>query len=209
MNGRKLLDALGNIDEKYLGNEELLEKTGPKKTRKSRWKLGLAAGLAAALLALVILLLANAAPSRLALTVYAMGTDGSLTERPMPESLSLPVSLIEADDGTAGFLFSVPVDDPAATVGILPVGDASFDSGAVKTITSTSLAPGRAYYFLVGRAASEIQEATICHRKSASNIFLIHVTIEKTEDGYLAKWEEVQKLGQEALEMPAAETDQA
>lgn len=203
MNVERLLDALGNIDERFLVENTQAEWMPPRKDPKRR-KLPLFAGLAAVLLAIALIFLLRPAPSRLTLTVYAMDAQGDLVEHPLAENQSLPVSLITADDGTAGFLFSVPVDDPAATVSILPIDGIPLSSHAVKALTDKSLAPGKAYFFLVGRSADKIQEATFCHRKSESNIFQIHVRIEKTKDGYLAKWKELEKLDEAALAAPAA-----
>ena len=106
MNVERLLDALGNIDERFLVENTQAEWMPPRKDPKRR-KLPLFAGLAAVLLAIALIFLLRPAPSRLTLTVYAMNAQGDLVEHPLAENQSLPVSLITADDGTAGFLFSV------------------------------------------------------------------------------------------------------
>lgn len=195
MNAERIMDALGNIDDRYIANPFPQKKAVSVLAARKKRRFALLALLAAALLGCAAFFLANTPPS-LTLAVYAMDETGTVAERLMPERSPLPVSLITADDGTKGFLFSLPMEDASTTVGILAVDGTLLESMAVKTITRMTLAPGRTYYFLVGNELETIQEASFFHRQSADHLFRIHVTIERTENGFLARWESAtQPLG--------------
>ena len=186
MKAEKIMNALGNIDEKYL------EESG-RARNQPKHRLSICAALAAACIGIFFLFLANANREGLVLTAYALEGGSLSSEQRMQAGERLPVTVLEADDGTFGFLFSVDGEDASTIVEVLLTGGATLESHAVKRMTDIhDLAPGRTYYYIAGTTEAEMQEVTLYHYQTASKTaHHIRVRIEKEGGKYFAQWDEM------------------
>ena len=126
-------------------------------------------------------------------TAYAM-EDGSLLQaQRMQAGERFPVTVMEAEDGSFGFLFSVDGEDDSAIVGVLPTGGATLECQAVKLMTDIcDLTPGRVYYYIAGTFEAEMQEVTLYHYQTVSQkAHHVRVCITKDDGKYFAEWNEI------------------
>ena len=193
MKAEKIMNALGNIDEKYLEESAPEETVRFRNSPKNRRPLFLYAALAAACIGVFFLFLANANRGGLILTAYALEGGSLSSEQQMQAGERRPVTVLEADDGTFGFLFSVDGEDASTIVGVLLTGGATLESHAVKRMTDIhDLTPGRVYYYIAGTSEKDMQEVTLYHYQTVSKKARhIRVRIEKEGGKYFAQWDEM------------------
>lgn len=189
----RIIDSIGNIDADMIENVAALRQ---QKQRKSTWHRWCAIAACFLLIAAIALPLFSGKDtvSPFVIKAYATAPDGSILEQEMAEGVSFPVTVITADDGTSGFLFSIGETDSKqpASVSILTAGeygDASISH--IMEFAGLELMQGRSYVFFVGDL-SAFGNLTIVHRNEDGTV-RAEVTISITEgaDGYTARLEKL------------------
>jgi len=198
MNADKMMDAIGGISNKHI--EEFAVIKPVKQDRFNRlisMNRKLIYQLSACLVVIAIVLGVgipairnNRINSSLNMSVYALSDDGTVTEQKMTESIQLPVSFLETNDGLTGILFSVnsAYKQDSAKIAIYGTGDYEEKTAELIEIVGVNLKPDKLYFFVIGQSIEELENVSFSYfDEETGSKFEIVVQVTKSYDGYYAE----------------------
>lgn len=188
MNTNTFSDAMGEINEKYI-NEVFNFK---KRSRKSYWiKWGAVAACLCLILSGIFPLFNQPGGSPFVLTAYAVETDNTISSVEMKEGENIPVSFFEANNGLKGFVFSHRATNSQNHVSfsIMTDGSQTTIGQQIEAINGLELSKENTYVFYIpAQDQPSPYSVPLTIEDGASNsIALLNVEIEATEDGYIAR----------------------
>lgn len=192
MNTEKFSAAMSEISDKYV-TEAI---TYQRKAKRRSWKKLIAAA------ACVCIVLAGLFPlfnqpgvSPFVLTAYALESDNTVSAAVMQEGEKIPVTMFEADNGLWGLIFSHEVENPTDYVSfsIMTAGEQGTIDQHIEAINGLELDNKLNYVFFIppqGETGPFSLPLDI-YDESTNQIAMLHVVIEQSEDGYIARVDEV------------------
>lgn len=201
MNGEIIMSAIGGISDKYVEEYSVVKPIQKDKInilfirRRLIFKL-------CGILTIIAIAIGIWLPSMnnggnlppLVLTAYALSDDGTVVEQSITDSVHVPVSLLETEDGLKGFLFSVDQnnDNDYVTLAIFNAGDYQQRTAELVDLAGIHLEPGKGYFFFVGNSIDELQNISFFYSDAESgSTYEIAVQISENEGCYMAELKEL------------------
>lgn len=193
MTTKTFSQALGEIGDKYI--TEANEYVAVSKKFRWNWK-AVAACVAVAILffgAIPFLHNNTNAPigSPFVLTAYAVDVDNTISAVEMKEGENIPVSFFEANNGLKGFVFSHRATNSQNHVSfsIMTDGSQATIGQQIEAINGLELSKDNIYVFYIPAQdqPSPYSVPLTIEDEASNSIALLNVVGEKTEDGYIAR----------------------
>lgn len=192
MTTKKFSEAMNELEDRYV-TEAITYQRSKKKRNWFKW-------VAAA--ACICLVLAGLFPlfhqpgvSPFVLTAYALESDNTVSAAVMLEGENIPVTMFEADNGVWGFVFSHEEENPTdyVSISIMTVGQQVTIDEQIEAINGIELDNTLNYVFFIPPQdeAGPFSLPLTMEDERTNQIAMLHVVIEQSEGGYVARIDEV------------------
>lgn len=194
MKTKTFSNALGEIGDKYI--TEANEYTAEKKMHRWNWRTIAAYVAVIALIAGAIPFLNNGpAVSPFVLTAYALENDNTVSAAVMMEGENIPVTMFESNNGVWGFVFSHEAENPTdyVSISIMTAGQQVTVDEQITAINGLELDNEQIYTFFIPPQdeTGPFNLPFTMEDESTNQIAMLHVVIEQSEGGYVARVDEV------------------
>lgn len=192
MTTKKFSEAMSELEDKYV-TEAITYQRSKKKRNWFKW---------VATAACICLVLAGLFPlfnqpgvSPFVLTAYALESDNTVSAAVMMEGENIPVTMFEADNGVWGFVFSHEAENPTdyVSISIMTAGQQVTIDEQITAINGLELDNEQIYTFFIPPQdeAGPFNLPFTMEDESTNQIAMLHVVIEQSEGGYVARVDEV------------------
>lgn len=192
MTTKKFSEAMSELEDKYI-TEAITYQRSKKKRNWFKWVAAVAC--ICLVLAGLFPLLHQPSVSPFVLTAYALESDNTVSTAVMMEGENIPVTMFEADNGVWGFVFSHEAENPTdyVSISIMTAGQQVTIDEQITAINGLELDNEQIYTFFIPPQdeTGPFSLPFTMEDESTNQIAMLHVVIEQSEGGYVARVDEV------------------
>lgn len=200
MNPEKMMDAISEISDKYIEKYAVVEPVKHDRLNhiviQRKWFYRLCACLAAVIAIAVCIgipIRNNTFPQHpFILTAYALDNNNTVIAQDMKVSIQIPITPLEVDDGSKGFLFSIDCASDSPVLTAVTGDESKYGDNFSAEISGVNLEAGKHYFFFAGKVIDNFEDVTFSYTDTETgSTFEICIRIAKQSDGYSASLQEL------------------